>query len=340
MRCLVVGLGSIGQRHVRNLRTLCGDTLEIIAFRVRRDTPLLSDTMGVEAADGVEQKYGIRGFSELDAALAENPDFALICNPSSLHVPTALACARAGCALFIEKPLSDDLTGVNALIQTCEERGLLAFVAYQWRFHPLLARVKELLDSGELGQIASVQAEVGEYLPGWHPYEDYRRMYAARRDQGGGVILSQIHEMDYLYWLFGMPGRVMAMGGTRGGLGIDVEDTASILMDFGGIPVHLQQDYLQRPGRRAFRIVTGSAVVVADLLAPRLTVFQGGVLSVDEGFEGFTRNQMFLGEMRHFLDCLAGAARPAVTLEQGAISLRMALAARESLRTGRIVDLG
>lgn len=339
MRCLVIGLGGIGQRHVRNLRTLCGDELDIVAYRVRRDTPLLTDTLSVDAIDGVEEKYRIRSFSNLEAALAEGPDFALICNPSSLHIPTALAVSEANCSLFIEKPLSDDMNGVNTLIETCKNRGLLAFVAYQWRFHPLLRRVKYLLEGGELGEIVSVQAEVGEYLPNWHPYEDYHRMYAARRDQGGGVILSQIHEMDYLYWMFGTPSRVVAMGGTRGGLGIDVEDTASILMDIGGIPVHLHQDYLQRPARRTLRIVTVSGVIEADLLAPKLTVFKDGSPSEMETFEGFTRNQMFLDEMRHFLDCLKTDAQPLTPLQDGAKSLRMALAARESLETGKIVSL-
>jgi predicted dehydrogenase len=339
MRCLLVGLGGIGQRHVRNLRTLCGDAIDIIAYRVRCDTPLLTDSLQVAAAESVEDRYRVRTFFDLNSALAEKPDFGFICNPSSLHVPIALALAEANCHLLIEKPLSDSLDGIDSLIEICERRGLAALVAYQWRFHPLLIRVRSLLEEGALGQLISVQAEVGEYLPGWHPYEDYRRMYAARRDQGGGVILSQIHEMDYLYWLFGAPSRVVAMGGTRSRLGIDVEDTAAILMDMGGLPVHLHADYLQRPGRRALRIVGDTGVIVADLLAPRLTVFKEGMLAEEALFEGFARNQLFLDEMRHFLDCVAGKAKPVVTLRDGAVSLRMALAARASLEIGRIVTL-
>ena len=339
MRCLVIGLGGIGQRHVRNLRTLCGDAVDIIAYRVRRDTPLLTDALQVASAESVEDHYGIRTFSDLNSALAEKPDFAFICNPSSLHVPIALAVAEAHCHLLIEKPLSDGLDGIDSLIETCERKGLVALVAYQWRFHPLLIRVRSLLEEGALGQLVSVQAEVGEYLPGWHPYEDYRRMYAARRDQGGGVILSQIHEMDYLYWLFGAPSRVVAMGGTRSRLSIDVEDTAAILMDMGGLPVEVHEDYLQRPGRRALRIVGDNGVIVADLLAPRLTVFNEGMLVEEAMFEGFARNQLFLDEMRHFLDCVTGKAKPVVTLRDGAVSLRMALSARVSLEIGRIVPI-
>jgi predicted dehydrogenase len=337
MRCLVIGLGSIGQRHVRNLRALCGDAVDIIAYRVRRDTPLLTDTFQVIAAESVEDRYGIRTFFDLNLALAEKPDFALVCNPSNLHVSVAQALAAANCHFLIEKPLSDSLDGIDGLIGSCEREGLVALVGYQWRFHPLLARVRSLLVEGALGHLVSVQAEAGEYLPGWHPYEDYRRMYAARREQGGGVILSQIHELDYLYWLFGAPRRVVAMGGTRSRLDIDVEDTVAILMDMGGMPVQVYEDYLQRPARRVLRIVGDHGVIDADLLAPRLTVFKEGMLVEEAMFEGFTRNQLFLDEMRHFLDCVAGRAKPLVTLRDGAVSLRMALAARNSLETGRIV---
>lgn len=339
MKVLIVGLGGIGQRHTRNLRTLAGDDLELTAWRVRRSTPLLTDTLGVESEGGVEERYAIRNVGSLDEALAEKPDAVLICNPSNLHVPTAQAAAEAGCHLFIEKPLSNDLNGVEALARTVEAKGRAALVAYQWRFHPLLRRVKDILDQGLLGRIAAVEAHIGEYLPNWHRYEDYRQMYASRRDQGGGVILTQIHEMDYLLWLFGAPSRVFAVGGRRSRLEIDVEDTASILMDVGGMPVQLHQDYLQRPPRRSLQIVGDEGKVVADLLAPRLQVFKNGELVEESAFDGFQRNQMFLDEMRHFLECIEGRSTPVVSLRDGAMSLRMALAARESLETGQVVTL-
>lgn len=339
MRALIVGLGGIGQRHVRNFRALAGSDPEIIAYRVRRDTPLLTDTLGIDSETGVEERYGIQSLSDLNEALARRPDVTLICNPTSLHVPVAHAAALAGSHLLIEKPLSDGLEGVGELIDLVEGRNLVGLVAYQWRFHPLLSRVKYHLENRTLGQVAAVEAHVGEYLPGWHGYEDYRRMYAGRSDQGGGVILTQIHEMDYLFWLFGKPTRMVAMGGHLSRLEIDVEDTASILMEIDGIPVQLHQDYLQRPARRTLQIVGDKGKICADLLAPRLQLFENGTLTEESNFEGFTRNQMFLEEMRHFLSCVEGQATPVVSLRDGAESLRMALAARESLETGTIAVL-
>jgi predicted dehydrogenase len=339
MKVLVVGLGGIGQRHVRNLRSLLGDTVEFTAYRVRRDTPVLTDTLTVEASERLEEKYRIGIVETLDAGLDEKPDFVLICNPTSLHIAAATTAAKAGCHLFIEKPLSNSRLGIETLIATVEAAKRVAFVGFQWRFHPLLARVREHLSETALGRVLAVRADAGDYLPAWHPYEDYRRMYASRSDLGGGVILSQIHEMDYLYWLFGKPMRIVAMGGRRSRLDIDVEDTASILMDFDGLPVHLQLDYLQRPAHRSLHVVGDSGTLVADLLAPRLQVYRDGRLIEDSDFAGFTRNDMFIAEMRHFLRCVAGEDKPAVSLRDGCQSLSMALAARESLETGRAVFL-
>lgn len=335
----MLGLGAIGQRHVRNLRQLLGAEVEFTAHRVRRDEPILTDALDVEATRGLEDKYRIRTVPSLEAGVDEHPDIVLVCNPTSMHVSAATAAAQAGCHVFIEKPLADSWKGVERLIDAVDARETVALVAYQWRFHPLLARVRRLLDEDSIGRILTVHAESGDYLPGWHPYEDYRRMYAARRDQGGGVILSQIHEMDYLYWLFGRPSRVMAMGGRRSSLEIDVEDTASILMDVGGLPIHVQLDYLQRPARRSLHIVGESGTIVADLLAPRLQVYRDGHLIEDANFEGFTRAQMFLAEMQHFLRCIAGEDKPLVSIRDGSQSLAMALAARESLESGHVVHL-
>ena len=164
--------------------------------------------------------------ADLTQALASRPDVVFITNPSSLHVPVALEAARQGCHLFIEKPLSHSLAQVSELVALCDEQQLVTCVAYQLRYHPGFVRLRELLRAGALGELLSVRAEVGEYLPGFHPYEDYRRMYASKSALGGGVTLSQIHEIDYLCALFGAPRRVFSMGGHVSSLEIDVDDVS------------------------------------------------------------------------------------------------------------------
>ena len=257
MKILMVGLGGIGQRHLRNLRALLGERAEILAWRVRRLSHVVTPTLQSDESRDVEQVYDIRVFDSLDAALAEQPHVAFICNPSSLHIASALACVRAGCDLFLEKPVSHNLDGLAELLQAVEAHRRVVMVGYQLRFHPCFLALQRAVRERRLGDLLAVRSHVGEYLPGWHPYEDYRQMYASRADLGGGVLVTQIHEFDYLYALFGVPRRLFALGGHWSHLEIDVEDAASTLMEFqfGGrlLPVHLQQDYIQRPPVAAAR---------------------------------------------------------------------------------------
>jgi predicted dehydrogenase len=344
MRFLVAGLGGIGQRHVRNLRALVGPDAEILAYRVRGDSPTLTDSLAVEPGDSIDLKYGLKVFADLDAALDKGPDAVLICNPSSLHLPVALKAARAGSALFIEKPLSSTSEGTDELIDLVETHHLVGLVGYQMRFHPSLLRVHALLEAGAIGRVVAARIEVGEYLPDWHTYEDYRQMYAARADLGGGVILSQIHELDYVYWLFGMPTRVFALGGHLTRLEVDVEDTASILLecfvDGRAVPVHVHQDYIQRPPSRTCEVIGDAGKILVDLRQLTVTAYDAeGNITESSSNPGFERNQLFLEEMRHFLACLEGRETPRVSIRDGARSLMIALGAKRSIETGQVVDL-
>ena len=344
MKILIMGLGGIGQRHLRNLRTLRGNDIEIIAFDPRPDLPVLTDQLKVEEGADLEKKYNLRIYRDLDQAMAQEPQAVFVCNPTSLHVPIALRAAREGCALFIEKPLSHNMDGVEELIAVAEERGLVAAVGYQLRFHPCLQRLHQLVQEKKIGRILSVRAEVGEYLPGWHTYEDYRQGYAARQDLGGGVILSQIHEFDYLYWLFGMPKRIFTLGGHLSNLEVDVEDTADILMESAGgdrpFPISLHQDYVQNPPQRSCELVGDSGKILVDIRLLKVDVFDRlGNATETSSYEGFQRNQLFLDELTGFLDGMEGKRSELVSLRDGAQSLRMALAAKESLATGKIVAM-
>jgi predicted dehydrogenase len=344
MKALFVGLGGIGQRHVRNLRALLGNRVDVLAHRVRRLSHVLTDKLEIQAGADLEEQYGIRVYEHLEAALEQQPDVALICNPTSLHIPVALQAARAGCHLFLEKPVANTLEGVEELLAEVHHRNLVTLVGYHFRFHPCLRALSSLLQRGTIGPVVAVRAEAGEYLPGWHPYEDYRQSYAARKELGGGVILSQIHDLDYLYWLFGLPRRVFAIGGHLSSLEVDVEDVASILMAFSidgrTFPVHLHQDYLQRPPTRTCQVVGDKGKILIDFRALQLSVYDHlGQLADSQDFQGFQRNQLFLDEMKHFLACVRGEESPIVSIRDGVQSLRMALAAKESIATGNVIEL-
>jgi predicted dehydrogenase len=344
MKILMIGLGGIGQRHLRNLRTVLGSDVEIIAYRVRRLTSVITPTLQQNDELDVEKEYGLRVFGNLESALAERPEIAFICNPSSMHVPVALACVETGCDIFVEKPLSNDLAGLPELQAAIEKHGRIAMVGYQLRFHPCFLRMQEIVQQGLLGNLLAVRATVGEYLPNWHRYEDYRTGYAARASLGGGVVLSQIHEFDYLYALFGMAKSLFSIGGHWSNLEIDVEDTASTLMqcehDGRPLPVHLQQDYLQRPVYRQCEVVgdAGKAVLNFPELSVTLHNFDSGTED-HFSYKDFDRNLLFIRETEHFLDCVKTRKKPLVDLNEGMKSLRLALAAKESAASGRVVEL-
>lgn len=344
MKILFAGLGSIGQRHLRNLRVLLGDTVQISAYRARRQSPVLNTDMTVRANAELESLYGVRSFDRLDAALDDRPDAVFVTNPNSLHLSVALAAARQGCHLFIEKPLAHNLEGVNTLIDLVEKQRLVAFVAYQFRFHPGLQQIKRLLAQGRLGRLLGAHIVNGEYLPAWHPYEDYRGTHPARRDLGGGCLNIQTHELDYALWFFGMPQSVFAVGGHLSGLEVDVEDSVSVLMqcrsDGRPLPVHVHLDYLQRPAQRVCEIYGDAGKVRFDYYA---NVLAFNETSNDQTeicrFDSFERNQMFVDELKHFFSCLRGESVPLVDLREASRSMAIAQGARTSLEKGKVVQV-
>lgn len=339
-RCLFVGLGGIGQRHLRNLRELLGDSVHVAAYRVRRERHTLSDSLEVVEGVDLEAKYGLEVHGDLERAFASRPDVVFITNPTSVHVPVALAAARAGCHLFIEKPLSHSLHDVAELAAVCDEKKLVTCVAYQLRHHPGFVRLRELLQAQVVGRVLSVRAEVGEYLPGFHPYEDYRRMYASQSALGGGVTLSQIHEIDYLCALFGAPKRVFSMGGHVSSLEVDVDDLSLSLLEFArsdGSPLfaELHQDFVQRPAQRSATII-GERGKLCWSLSGRFLEHsdEAGKVVERQDYALCARNQPFLDELAHFLGCVVRREPCIPSLRDGALSLEVAVRLLESQADG------
>ena len=343
IKILFIGLGGIGQRHLRNVYAKFGDGAIILAYRVRSLKHIISPSLTIDESDDLIKKYSVEVFTNLDKALAHSPDVVFICNPTSHHVSSCLAVARAGCDFFVEKPLSHSIENIEELISICQSKKLISFIGYQLRFHPCYLLLKKLISEGVIGNLLSVHAEVGEYLPDWHKYENYRQMYASRKDLGGGVVLSQIHEIDYLYNLFGMPNKVIALGGHLTDLEIDVEDVADVLLEMAFknkiLPVSLHMDYIQRPPSRNCKIIGDLGKITMDLTGLKVIVEKIGEERKIHDFGGFERNELFIKEIDHFFECVANREQPVVTLMDGANSLRIALAIKKSMETGKIIGL-
>ena len=327
-RVLVVGCGSIGMRHLTNLRALGVE--EIIAC----------DAQPARLAD-VKKRFKVETVEAVRQAWAHAPQAALITAPTSLHVPLALEAAERGCHLFIEKPLSDRFDeALERLLAVVQERKLVTLVGCNLRFHPTLRAVKRLCEDEVVGRILSARVEFGQYLPDWHPQDDYRTGYSARRALGGGIILDAIHELDYIRWLLGDVVVVASVAGTLSRLDIDTEDVAAILLRFasGAIgEVHL--DYVQRAYSRTCQLIGEEGTIRWDYAAGETRWYTAATRAwqVVSNPPRWEPNDMYVDEMRHFLQCVAREEEPMVDVQEAACALEVARAAKTSSETGAAV---
>ena len=327
MRVLFVGLGSIGQRHLRNLKRLVTDEVEIFACRRTRHNLCIEDGRARQV-DSLADHLGFTEMRDLHEALDARPQLVFVTNPSGDHIETAIEAARRGCHLFIEKPLADSLADVDELRRLVAERNLTVMVGYQTRFHPCYQLTRDIVSTSEHGRVISAAFEWGTYLPAHHPYEDYRDSYAARRDGGGGVLLGLIHELDMIQSFWGQPEKVAAVGGKLSTLDVDVEDTVSALMTYDDngrrFPVTLSLSYAQTREVRRFRVQFERATLLCDLHENRFSLFdEHGECAQQESFSRLNRNQLFVDEISEFLSAVRERRTPTVSLDDGIESLRI-----------------
>jgi len=340
MKFLIAGLGSIGRRHFRNLMAL-GEK-DIILLRTRKAT--LPD----------DELAGYPVETDLQEALQKHkPDAVIVANPTSMHLDVAIPAAEAGCHILLEKPVSHSLERLDVLQTTAEKSGSKILVGFQFRYHPTLNKARNLIQSNALGKILTVRAHWGEYLPQWHPWEDYRQSYAARADLGGGVLVTLTHPLDYLRYLLGDVESLWSFNGHISPLEIDVEDVAEVGLKFrngavGGVHVN----YFQRPPVHHLEIVGTNGTLRWDnadgilhfykLLTSFGSYSDRPPAPVMESFsppEGFERNQLFVAQTRHFIEIVRGEKEPICSLGDGVQALRLALAAYKSQERGRMVKI-
>lgn len=328
MKFLIAGFGSIGRRHLRNLRTL-GET-DIILLRSNKST--LPD----------DEITGLPVETDIAAALAHKPDAVIISNPTALHLDVAIPAAKAGCAILMEKPVSHSLERLDEFKQAAKAGGAGVLLGYQFRFHPGLRQVKTWLTDGLIGRPLSFRAQWGEYLPNWHPWEDYRKSYTSRPDLGGGVVVTLSHPIDYLRWLLGDVKSLWAFSGRLSDLEIQVEDYAEIGMQFAnGVTGSLHVDYYQQPPSHTLEIAGTAGRITWDNADGTARLFQAQTgqwveVSLPANFD---RNDLFIDESKHFLDIVQKKAEPVCSLADGEAALKLCLAVHESAAREQLVHL-
>lgn len=326
MKVLIAGLGSIGRRHLRNLRA-CG-VEDFILLRSHKST--LSD----------DELVGLPVETTIEAALAHKPDAVVISNPTSMHLDVAIPAVKAGCALLLEKPISDSMAKIDELVQLVEENNVPVLVGFQFRWHPGLRGIKNILDSNDVGKATSVRVRWGAFLPDWHPWEDYRKGYAARKDLGGGVVLTLTHPLDYLRMIFGEVCAQWAFADKVSDLEMDVEDTAEIGLRFeSGVIGNVHLDYVQRPPQHSLEIVCTQGSVFWDNADGMIRVYDAKTETwkTYPMADGFDRNQLFMTQTQHFIEMVKNGVPSGCTLHDGIRAQELALGALWSAKNEVIV---
>src|ERR1700722_1737945 len=327
MRALVVGGGSIGSRHLRNLKELGVEHLGLVEPHAPRRKSVAA---GVHAT----------GFFSLQEGLDWAPSFAGVATPTHLHIEQTLEIAPAGVPVFVEKPLAHAPERLSELAELVEKKKLISLVGCNMRFHPGPAQVKQSLDEGRLGKILFARVHTGSYLPEWRPDVDYRNNYAARSATGGGCIMDCIHEIDLARWYLGEMTSVFCCAGHLSGLEIETEDVAvMVCRHTSGAMSEIHLDYVQRTYDRGCQIVGESGTIFWD--------FNGGAVRwYDSGSRKWTayaqpetwqNNQMYVDEMKHFLECLRHKRPTTLPISEAARLMRVVFAAKTSAEQEKMV---
>jgi predicted dehydrogenase len=318
----IIGLGSIGTRHLHNFRELGITDLEVWDANTSKST--FGDLDGIRWNDSLEQ------------LLERGPDAVVICTPTHLHAESAIAAINAGCHVLVEKPIAVDLTDADKIVEASTAMRIKVLVGCNLRYHPGVAMLKKCLDDGLVGRPILARAEYGRYLPHWRPGVDYRNTYSADAAQGGGIILETVHEIDYLMWFGGGVKEITGYSAKLSDLDIDTEDSAGLSMRMAnGMLAELHVDYLRPIKRRGCEVIgsegsiswTTEGAPPEHLLVTHLSnhdLIEKTILEQD----AYDHNEQYLKEAKHFLDVVTGTADPILDAAGGRDVLAVALQAR------------
>jgi predicted dehydrogenase len=326
-RILVVGTGSIGERHVRCLQKTGRAEVGICEI-------------SSELRERIAHAYGIQAVhSELDAALSEQWDAAVIATPAHTHIPLARKCAEAGVHLFIEKPLSTSEEGIQDLVALAAEKKLAAGIAYVYRAHPGLARVREAVQSGRIGKPVHLYVVTGQNFPYYRPA--YREIYYRDRAMGGGLIQDALtHILNFCEWIVGPVTRLACDAQHQVLEGVDVEDTVNMLARHDSVMAAYVNNQYQAPNEMTMTIVGTEGTVRFESHESRWR-FTGAPETPwdDERFDLPERDDLFVLQEEAYLDALEGKRPLLCTLEEGLQTLRANLAALESADLHKWIDI-
>jgi len=326
---LIIGSGSIGQRHISNLKKI--GINNITALRSKKGH-----------YKKLPESLGVKEISSWTEAKKIKSDIAIISNPSSLHIDAALKISGHVKGVFIEKPLSNNLSECNQLIDLLNNKKITSFVGHNLMFHPVIKKIIEFINENDIGEIINIQCQVGQWLPDWHPYEDYTKAYYARKDLGGGVSLSLIHEIHLALALAGLPAYVSGEITEYKQLKLDVDVCSDLMIKHkSGAVSQIHLDFLQRPSHRSGLVTFEKAWLSYDFSKMQITAQKIN----EEPYElfqnsDFDPNIMYIDQLKEFV-CMVeeGRVKHKYDVLSAVESLKVVNALFESNTTGKKVSI-
>lgn len=319
MKFLLVGCGSIGVRHLRNLKVIMPDS----SFDVYdSDSKLVNLTSSIYSARPADH----------DSIDCTKYDLVLICTPPVSHVDLAIRALKAGSSVFIEKPLSSNFHGLEKLKSLAKAKELAIFVGYNFRFNKGVNALKRIIAEGDYGRVLHISAYFGQYLPDWRPYQNYKKNYTSRRDLGGGIILDGSHEIDYLAWLLGTPISVQSQFKNTDILATDTEAITDVLLEFrDDILGYIHLDFVRREYKRRIEVLSENGILEWSMQEATLKTFNLSDKKWHVSSLGDSPNDMYLLELRHVIECIkSNRTSEVIGLENGISSFRLSSLIYES----------
>lgn len=326
-RVLVIGGGSIGERHVR-----------CFLQTQRAEVSLCEIADGLR--DRLADKYPLSAaYRSFDAAIDDAFDAAIICTPAHLHIPMAQELAERNVNLLIEKPLSTTLDDIDSLQTLIEEKQLVAAVAYVTRVHPAVVEMKHAIDSGRFGRPVELVLTSGQHFPLYRPA--YREIYYTRHETGGGAIQDALtHSMNAAEWLVGPVTRLVVDAEHCVLQGVDVEDTVHVITRHGNVMGSFTLNQHQAPNESTLTVICDEGVVRFESHHSRwLSCVEPGTQWLTEAAFQLERDDLFVRQANSFLDLLHGVGNPPCPLADGLQTLRVNLAALQSVREQKWIEL-
>lgn len=329
-QALIIGSGSIGQRHIRNLKAIGIDNIAALRSKKGHYKKLPND-------------LNIQEFDNWDEAIEFAPDIAIISNPTSLHLEASTKIAPYVKGIFVEKPISDSLQGTDRLITLLQNHHTINFVGYNQIFHPIVKKIMQFYDEKILGKIINIQCQVGQWLPDWHPYEDYTKAYYANKKLGGGVALTLIHEIQFALELAGLPQQVFGIVSESKKLSLNVDVCSDLMIKhISGAVSQIHLDYLQEPAHRSGLVTFEHGWISYDFNEMKITGQKIGDDKPQTIWEDplYEYNLMYLEQIKQFIRYVEeGRMKHRFDIASSTESLKVVEAIFESNKLGKFINI-